>query len=208
MSNENKDLLNEVFAGDAMSVVNLDENSTGVDKVADSNTASEVAPTPVTVKNVSKKVDVPTGVEPQKTVIGASTIISGDISSGDILEIEGKVTGNISGDLAVSVGNEVVGDISGDSVRVSAKIKGNIEGVTTVTIEEGSVVTGNISGNQIYIHGAVKGNISAEDSISLTATGVVVGDIEAGSVSMDPGAVIKGNFAVKGETDPDMSIFD
>lgn len=208
MSNENKDLLNEVFAGDAMSVVNLDENSTGVDKVADSNTASEVAPTPVTVKNVSKKVDVPTGVEPQKTVIGASTIISGDISSGDILEIEGKVTGNISGDLAVSVGNEVVGDISGDSVRVSARIKGNIEGVTTVTIEEGSVVTGNISGNQIYIHGAVKGNISAEDSISLTATGVVVGDIEAGSVSMDPGAVIKGNFAVKGETDPDMSIFD
>lgn len=208
MSNENKDLLNEVFAGDAMSVVNLDENSTGVDKVADSNTASEVAPTPVTVKNVSKNVDVPTGVEPQKTVIGASTIISGDISSGDILEIEGKVTGNISGDLAVSVGNEVVGDISGDSVRVSAKIKGNIEGVTTVTIEEGSVVTGNISGNQIYIHGAVKGNISAEDSISLTATGVVVGDIEAGSVSMDPGAVIKGNFAVKGETDPDMSIFD
>lgn len=208
MSNENKDLLNEVFAGDAMSVVNLDENSTGVDKVADSNTASEVAPTPVTVKNVSKKVDIPTGVEPQKTIIGASTIISGDISSGDILEIEGKVTGNISGDLAVSVGNEVVGDISGDSVRVSAKIKGNIEGVTTVTIEEGSVVTGNISGNQIYIHGAVKGNISAEDSISLTATGVVVGDIEAGSVSMDPGAVIKGNFAVKGETDPDMSIFD
>lgn len=208
MSNENKDLLNEVFARDAMSVVNLDENSTGVDKVADSNAASEVAPTPVTVKNVSKKVDVPTGVEPQKTVIGASTIISGDISSGDILEIEGKVTGNISGDLAVSVGNEVVGDISGDSVRVSAKIKGNIEGVTTVTIEEGSVVTGNISGNQIYIHGAVKGNISAEDSISLTATGVVVGDIEAGSVSMDPGAVIKGNFAVKGETDPDMSIFD
>lgn len=208
MSNENKDLLNEVFAGDTMSVVNLDENSTGVDKVADSNTASEVAPTPVTVKNVSKKVDVPTGVEPQKTVIGASTIISGDISSGDILEIEGKVTGNISGDLAVSVGNEVVGDISGDSVRVSAKIKGNIEGVTTVTIEEGSVVTGNISGNQIYIHGAVKGNISAEDSISLAATGVVVGDIEAGSVSMDPGAVIKGNFAVKGETDPDMSIFD
>lgn len=208
MSNENKDLLNEVFAGDTMSVVNLDENSTGVDKVADSNTASEVAPTPVTVKNVSKKVDVPTGVEPQKTVIGASTIISGDISSGDILEIEGKVTGNISGDLAVSVGNEVVGDISGDSVRVSAKIKGNIEGVTTVTIEEGSVVTGNISGNQIYIHGAVKGNISAEDSIALTATGVVVGDIEAGSVSMDPGAVIKGNFAVKGETDPDMSIFD
>ena len=208
MSNENKDLLNEVFAGDVMSVVNLDENSTGVDKVADSNAASEVAPTPVTVKNVSKKVDVPTGVEPQKTVIGASTIISGDISSGDILEIEGKVTGNISGDLAVSVGNEVVGDISGDSVRVSAKIKGNIEGVTTVTIEEGSVVTGNISGNQIYIHGAVKGNISAEDSISLTATGVVVGDIEAGSVSMDPGAVIKGNFAVKGGTDPDMSIFD
>lgn len=208
MSNENKDLLNEVFAGDVMSVVNLDENSTGVDKVADSNAASEVASTPVTVKNVSKKVDAPTGVEPQKTVIGASTIISGDISSGDILEIEGKVTGNISGDLAVSVGNEVVGDISGDSVRVSAKIKGNIEGVTTVTIEEGSVVTGNISGNQIYIHGAVKGNISAEDSISLTATGVVVGDIEAGSVSMDPGAVIKGNFAVKGETDPDMSIFD
>lgn len=208
MSNENKDLLNEVFAGDTMSVVNLDENSTGVDKVADSNTASEVAPTPVTVKNVSKTVDVPTGVEPQKTVIGASTIISGDISSGDILEIEGKVTGNISGDLAVSVGNEVVGDISGDSVRVSAKIKGNIEGVTTVTIEEGSVVTGNISGNQIYIHGAVKGNISAEDSIALAATGVVVGDIEAGSVSMDPGAVIKGNFAVKGETDPDMSIFD
>lgn len=41
MSNENKDLLNEVFAGDAMSVVNLDENSTGVDKVADSNTASD-----------------------------------------------------------------------------------------------------------------------------------------------------------------------
>ena len=110
--------------------------------------------------------------------------------------------------MGLIAGNEVVGDISGDSVRVSAKIKGNIEGVTTVTIEEGSVVTGNISGNQIYIHGAVKGNISAEDSISLTATGVVVGDIEAGSVSMDPGAVIKGNFAVKGETDPDMSIFD
>lgn len=208
MSNENKDLLNEVFAGDAMSVVNLDENSAGADKVAADETASEVASTPVTVKDVSKKVEVPTGVEPQKTVIGASTIISGDITSGDILEIEGKVTGNISGDLAVSVGSEVIGDVTGDSVRVSAKIRGNVEGVTTVTIEEGSVVTGNISGNQVYIHGAVKGNISAEDSISLAATGVVVGDIEAGSVSMDPGAIIKGNFAVKGETDPDMTIFD
>lgn len=57
---------------------------------------------------------------------------------------------------------------------MSNENKGNIEGVTTVTIEEGSVVTGNISGNQIYIHGAVKGNISAEDSISLTAIGAVL----------------------------------
>lgn len=207
MSNENKDLLSEVFAGDVMSVVNLEEGAADVSKTEDVVPTKETTSMPA-AKDTPKKVGVPTGVEPQKTVIGASTIISGDITSGDILEIEGKVTGNISGDLAVSVGNEVVGDISGDSVRVSAKIKGNVEGVTTVTIEEGSVVTGNISGNQVYIHGAVKGNISAEDSISLAATGVVVGDIEAGSVSMDPGAVIKGNFAVKGETDPDMTIFD
>jgi len=62
------------------------------------------------------------------SVIGADTIITGDIKSDGSLRIDGKLTGNIEvqGDLFIGSSAVINGNITADNIELSGTVVGNI----------------------------------------------------------------------------------
>lgn len=95
------------------------------------------------------------------TLVGANTELIGDIISKGILRIDGKVTGNISvqGDIFIGEDAYIKGDITASNIQIAGSLEGNafcsgqikllatskIIGdiqVKTIVCEEGSVFEG------------------------------------------------------------------
>lgn len=62
------------------------------------------------------------------TLVGANTEINGDITSRGVIRIDGKVTGNISiqGDLFVGQDAHIKGDINASNIHIAGSLEGNI----------------------------------------------------------------------------------
>ncbi len=96
--------------------------------------------------------------------------------------------------------------IIGPSVKVDGTFSGEgdliIEGIlvgkltTKRNLKVGSsaVVEANIKANNAFISGKVKGNIMVKGKLEVTGSGVIDGDIKAQIVSIESGAMIKGNI--------------
>jgi len=62
------------------------------------------------------------------TLVGANTEIHGDISSKGIIRIDGKVTGNITvqGDISVGEDAYIKGDLTASNIQVAGSLEGNV----------------------------------------------------------------------------------
>lgn len=62
------------------------------------------------------------------TLVGTNTELKGDINSKGIVRIDGKVTGNITvqGDLFLGDSSFVKGDVSASNIHASGSVEGNI----------------------------------------------------------------------------------
>jgi len=87
------------------------------------------------------------------TLIGAGTIIKGDITSNSDLRIDGTITGNIHSSAKVVVGaNGIVeGDISGNQADIIGKVNGNIKAKDLVQLRGDSVVNGNLYAGKLQV---------------------------------------------------------
>ena len=107
---------------------------------------------------------------PQKRIdslIGAGTVVSGDVTFAGGLRIDGKVHGNV---LAAS------GEPS------------------TLVISEQAEVDGEIRVSHIVINGRVVGPIVAEGYLELQPKALVVGDVTYKTLEMHVGAVLRGKL--------------
>lgn len=107
---------------------------------------------------------------PQKRIdclIGAGTIVHGDISFSGGLRIDGRVEGNVT---AAS------------------------EGSATLVVSEQARVDGDIKVSHVVINGSVNGQISAKDYLELQAKARVVGDVAYRTLEMHLGAVVQGRL--------------
>jgi cytoskeletal protein CcmA (bactofilin family) len=107
---------------------------------------------------------------PQKRIdslIGAGTVVRGDIEFSGGLRIDGHVHGN------VTTANGEAG---------------------TLVVSEQARVDGEIKVSHIVVNGAVNGPVTAMDYVELQAKARIVGDVEYKTLEMHLGAVIQGRL--------------
>lgn len=92
----------------------------------------------------------------QKTTLGSTIVINGEITAGEDLVIEGKVTAKkISNpDFAVIVGLESVveADIEAISTTVLGKYTGTIRARETIVVGERAVIDGDLYAKKVKLH--------------------------------------------------------
>ena len=75
-----------------------------------------------------------------------------------------------------------------------------------VLIGPNGVIEANIFGENVTVAGNVTGNIVARGTLEILASGVLNGDIKAGSLVVEPGAVLRGNIGgIEGIENPELS---
>lgn len=98
-----------------------------------------------------------------KTVIGGSITIDGEIDADDGLVVYGRITGSVKTEqeLAIEAGAEVEADVSGEAVIVSGALTGAAEAKNRVEITPDGRMTGDIRAPRILIADGAhyKGNI-------------------------------------------------
>lgn len=102
--------------------------------------------------------------------------------------------------------SKTIETIIGPSVRVEGDFKGEgdlvIEGSLVGTLQtknnlkigQNAMVEATIRANNAFISGKVKGNISVKGKIEITGTAVILGNIKAQIISIESGALIKGDL--------------
>ena len=108
-------------------------------------------------------------------LIGKSFVIKGQVSCDGDLYIDGQVEGSVDP-------------------------KGN-----SLTIGPDGRLKANVIASSVVVRGTLEGNIQASQRVDLKQSAVVVGDIVTQSISIEPGAQIKGSIEVQGGLPRDKS---
>jgi len=96
------------------------------------------------------------------TIIGASLVITGELTSDEDLAIDGRVKGPVA-------------------------VRGG-----TLTIGRQARVESDVRATRVVIHGVVKGSVSATERIELHASATVAGSLSANQVVLQEGASFNG----------------
>lgn len=107
---------------------------------------------------------------PQKRIdslIGAGTVVQGDISFAGGLRVDGQVAGNI---------------VTADG------------GTTTLVVSEQARVDGAIKVSHAVINGTVNGPVTASEYVELQPKARVLGDVSYRRLEMHVGAVVQGRL--------------
>jgi cytoskeletal protein CcmA (bactofilin family) len=120
------------------------------------------------------------------SVLGADTLIKGDLSATADLHVDGRIEGDIDcGSIVQGESSEVVGGISAESARLAGTVRGSITTrelvilktahihgdvqYDTLTIEQGAVIEGRLSPRGSAPAGTARPPVS-EDMLILTET--------------------------------------
>ncbi len=95
---------------------------------------------------------------PSVNLIGAGTVIQGDIKTNGDIRIDGALTGSISvkGKLVIGVSGSVDGEVICQNADVSGTVKGKVTVAELLSLKASAKLTGDIITNKIAIEpGAV-----------------------------------------------------
>lgn len=101
------------------------------------------------------------------SLIGAGTIIDGDISFSGGMRVDGKVNGNI--------------------VATQGK-------PSTLVLSEHAVVNGEVNVTHLVINGTISGSVCASEYLELQAKAKVNGDVHYGTLEIQLGAIVEGRL--------------
>jgi len=110
--------------------------------------------------------------ESNRTLLGRSLVIKGDISGTEDLVIAGQFEGTL-----------------------------NIQGQCVTVGPEGKVKA-DIQAARVVIHGSVHGNISVRERVEILKSGHVVGDIVSPGISIEDGAYYNGKIEIVRDGEP------
>ena len=102
------------------------------------------------------------------SLIGAGTLVHGDVTFSGGLRIDGHVEGNV--------------------------IAANGEPATLVVSEQ-ALVDGEIRVSHVVVNGTVNGQVTADDHLELQPKARIVGDVSYRTVEMHVGAVVEGRLS-------------
>lgn len=106
-----------------------------------------------------------------ESLIGAGTVISGDITFAGGMRIDGEIKGNVS----TADGKE-----------------------GTLVLSEHARVEGEITVSHLVINGTVLGPVNATEFLELQPRARVTGDVEYNNIEMHLGAVVQGRLIHQG----------
>lgn len=109
-------------------------------------------------KRVAERID---------TLIGAATVILGDVKFAGGLHVDGRIEGNV--DAAVGSGS-------------------------TLSVSDGGSIAGTVTAPNVVLNGAVNGDIHAYERVELGSTAKVAGNVVYGLIEMAVGAQISGKL--------------
>ena len=90
---------------------------------------------------------------------------------------------------------KVEGDFKGEGdLIIEGVLIGNIKTKNNLKIGANAIIQANISANNAFISGKVKGNIHIKGKLELSSTALILGDVKTQVLSMESGALIKGNI--------------
>ncbi len=133
------------------------------------------------------------------TVIGNTTSVDSNITCGGNIRIDGQVKGKLTVSGSCDIYGSVEGDIEASEVVIEngAKVTGNVNSKTDLSVGSGSSLTGNVNAKNAYINSSVNGNIEVSAELKITSTGAVYGDITATNLSVASGALLVGRINIK-----------
>jgi len=102
------------------------------------------------------------------SLIGAGTVVRGDVTFSGGLRIDGQVQGNV---------------VAADSEP------------GTLVLSEPARIDGEIRVSHVVINGTVNGPVSAGDHLELQAKARIVGDVSYRTLEMHAGAVVQGRLS-------------
>ena len=117
------------------------------------------------MKRNKEKVSKP--VETIDTLIGAGSILQGDLEFTGGLRVDGHIKGH-----------------------VSAQDSNN----GTLVLSESGIIEGDVNVPHVVINGTVKGNIASNGHVELQSNANISGDIHYKAVEMELGAVLNGSL--------------
>ena len=112
----------------------------------------------------------------EKSIIGKTLFLRGEIRSDEDVEVRGKIEGNIKVKNRIFIGKDgvVSADIEAKEVVIKGTVNGNVKGSFKVEIVNEGVLNGNITSQRVVLaEGAIfKGNVdmSTKDDIELVRT--------------------------------------
>lgn len=92
---------------------------------------------------------------------------------GDGIKLEGKFTGS---------GN----------VTVRGEVVGTLNTTDDITVEASAKIKADVEGNNISVAGEIHGNVLCHGQLQLLSSGKIFGDVTTQILSVETGAVIKG----------------
>ena len=102
---------------------------------------------------------------------------------GPSVKIEGEFT---------SSGNLIVGGV----------ISGKLSTTKHLKVDEGARIAADVKAGDAIIAGEIIGNLIVEGRLEILATAKIDGDIQTGSISIQQGAQLNGNFTMKDKNSP------
>ncbi|MFQ3245998.1 MAG: cytoskeletal protein CcmA (bactofilin family) [Arenicella sp.] len=123
------------------------------------------------MKRNKEKVGKP--VETIDTLIGAGSVLQGDLEFTGGLRVDGHIKGHVS---------------AHDSSN------------GTLVLSESGVIEGDVNVPHVVINGTVKGNIASTGHVELQANANISGDIHYKAVEMELGAVLNGSLVSDAST--------
>jgi cytoskeletal protein CcmA (bactofilin family) len=91
------------------------------------------------------------------------------------LTIEGKIEGN-------------------GHIRIAGRFKGDVNVQGDLSVERGAKLNGSVRAQKVMLAGELEGNIESAVRVELLETAAHVGDLKAGTLTVAPGAKIRGHI--------------
>lgn len=89
----------------------------------------------------------------------------------------------------------------GGSIRVDGNLEGEISVDGDIVVGEQGEVIAEIKACNILVSGLVRGNVSASNKLEILSTGRLYGDVRAAVLSINEGALFKGNSSMEPENE-------
>src|SRR3989339_993560 len=90
---------------------------------------------------------------------------------------------------------KVEGDFKGEGdLVIEGVLIGNLQTKNNLKIGKNALIEASVKANNAFISGKVKGNILVKGKVEITGTAVILGNIKAQIISIESGALIKGEL--------------